>query len=231
MRQVAQIMGMPVSIDLPAATDPVVFESIFNRLRQIDKAYSPYKADSLVSRFAQDENIKTTAEFRRIFNACQRYQQITDGYFSAYYNRQYDPSGYVKGWAIAEAGRIAERFGHKNYLINIAGDIVARSNQQPWKVAIQHPLNKLDILGTIEGDNFAIATSGNTERGLHIFDPHQRRPVGQVLSVTVIGTDIIETDVFATAVFAMGIDKGRRFLDSRPDYKFLFVDKDSQLIT
>ncbi len=50
----------------------------------------------------------------------------------------------------------------------------------------------------------AIATSGASERGNHIVDPHTGRPPGGVLSVTIVGPDLTTADAYATAAYAMG---------------------------
>ena len=54
------------------------------------------------------------------------------------------------------------------------------------------------------GRDFAVATSGVAERGMHIIDPHTGRPPAGLASITLVGARLAETDAFATAAFAMG---------------------------
>src|SRR6266404_6277865 len=55
MRLVRQIMGMPISIDIPGYDGSAVFDEVFERLRAIDARFSTYKPDSEVSRYAKGE--------------------------------------------------------------------------------------------------------------------------------------------------------------------------------
>ena len=49
-----------------------------------------------------------------------------------------------------------------------------------------------------------MATSGNYERGEHIYNPHTGRAATALDSMTVVGPNICDADVYATAAFAMG---------------------------
>src|SRR5581483_4282218 len=108
MRRVEQIMGMPISIDIVDCDDESIFKKAFERLRLIDERFSTYKSDSEVMRYRRGgiKPEKLSAEFKKVVKACYEAEQMTEGYFSAWYGRQFDPSGYVKGWAVAEAGKV-----------------------------------------------------------------------------------------------------------------------------
>lgn len=217
-------MGMPITIDIPDGDDKV-FNWAFARLRQIDNKFSTYKPDSEVSKYIKDEinEADLSKELRNIIRACRAAQKKTDGYFSAWAAGAFDPSGYVKGWAIAEAGEIIEKQGYKTYCISAGGDILAASDSDKvWNIGIQDPTDKLKILNTLSISNGAVATSGNYERGKHIINPKNKQPADELLSVTISGPDIIWADVLATAVFAMG-RPGQEFMKSQPDYQLFMV--------
>ena len=231
MRRVAHIMGMPISIDIPAAANEQPFEAAFAALRSIDERYSPYKPASEYSRYAQGKLTETdlSDEMQQVKQACETWQTATDDYFSAYFNGKFDPTGYVKGWAIQQAADALEALGYTTYLINASGDILARSTtDHTWRIALQHPRDKQSSFGTISARNLAVATSGSYERGQHILDPHTKQPATSVLSCTVIGPDIIAADVYATALCAMGIPKGLDFINRQPSYEALLVAPDLQ---
>ena len=78
--------------------------------------------------------------------------------------------------------------------------------QPVWRVGIQHPAERQQVVAVVAGDELAVATSGAYARGEHVVDPHTRRPPAGVLSVTITGTDLATTDAYATAAFAMGLD-------------------------
>jgi thiamine biosynthesis lipoprotein len=223
MRKVDFIMGMPISVDIPTCDDGMVFESIFNRFKDIDQRFSAYKSGSELSKYqrAELELKELSPEFREVINACKAAEKLTDGYFSAYFSGNYDPTGYVKGWSIAEAGRVVEKKGYKTYCIGVGGDILARSNSdRVWNVGIQDPKDKTKILSRLSIKSGSVATSGNYERGSHIINPKTGKPAGKFLSVSVTGPDIITADILATAIFAAG---SLGLIQKHKDYKVFAV--------
>ena len=101
---------------------------------------------------------------------------------------QFDFSSIAKGLAMDEVGRMLERNGVKNYLVEIGGEVLARGvNQQgvPWHVSVDLPVSQADsVVHTsavvLTVDSLAVATSGNYrkfrdrpagERVSHIIDP------------------------------------------------------------
>lgn len=225
MRRVEHIMGTAVSLDIPGCDNADIFNDVFVRLREIDGRFSPYKADSEVSRFREGQLKKQSKEFKSVVAACEGWQTKTGGYFSAFYGGRYDPSGYVKGWAIAEAGRLINKAGLKTYCLGIGGDILARSDGgKKWRIGIQSPFDKSGLLKTLELENGAVATSGAYERGAHIINPKTKKPADFWAGVTVTGPDITEADVLATACFAMG-EKALELASKSTGCSFLFIDK------
>jgi thiamine biosynthesis lipoprotein len=226
MRRVEQIMGLPISIDIPGDDTAQAFSWAFARLRQIDNKFSTYKPNSEVSRFVRQELTEAdlSPELKNIIRACRAAEKKTDGYFSAWAAGGFDPSGYVKGWAIAEAGEIIEKKGYKTYCIGAGGDILARSDgSKEWAIGIQDPTDKAKILNKLSISNGAVATSGSYERGAHIINPKTKKPAEELLSVTITGPDIIWADVLATAIFAMGKQKGSEFIKSQPGYQAFII--------
>jgi thiamine biosynthesis lipoprotein len=232
MRQVRQIMGMPIGIDIPGCDTAQPFNWAFARLRQIDNKFSTYKPDSEVSRYIRSEinEANLSPELKNIIRACRGADKKTDGYFSAWAAGSFDPSGYVKSWAIAEAAEIIEKAGFKTYCIGAGGDILARSNTDKiWNIGIQDPNNTSKILNMLSISNGAVATSGNYERGTHIINPKTKRPADGLLSVSITGPDIIWADVLATAVFAMG-KHGLDFMETQPSYQAQLVTVAGEVI-
>ncbi|MGH7157197.1 MAG: FAD:protein FMN transferase [Candidatus Saccharimonadales bacterium] len=225
MRQVRQLMGMPITIDIPEATDGVVFDKAFERLEQIDNRFSTYKPKSEVSRFARGEIKESdlSAELTEVIKACRQAEKWIDGYFSAWAAGVFDPSGYVKGWAIGEAGNVIEGEGFGTYCISAGGDILASSNSgKKWNIGIQDPRHKGKILNKISISNGVVCTSGNYERGPHIINPKTKQPADELLSVTITGPDITTADILATACFAMG-PKAADFMKSQKNYQAIII--------
>jgi FAD:protein FMN transferase len=206
--EVRHIMGMPIGIDV---RDPhgVDVEVAFDWLREVDAVFSTYRDDSEISRLDRGE--LTLAECRpevdEVLTRCMALERATRGYFSVRPDGRLDPSGLVKGWAVAGAAERLARAGAERFCINAGGDIVARGRPAPdrrWRVGIRHPEELDRLAAVIEVEDLAVATSGDYERGAHIVDPHTGRPPTGLLSVTVVGPDLATADAYATAAFAMG---------------------------
>jgi thiamine biosynthesis lipoprotein len=225
MRQARQIMGMPIIIDIPDCENAEVFEAVFTRFHEIDARFSTYKKNSEVSEFQAGKLAEAalSTELKEVITQCRQAEDWTGGYFSAWADGVFDPSGYVKGWAISEAGKLIEKSGFKTYCISAGGDILAASDSDKvWHIGIQNPLAKGKILNKLSILNGAAATSGNYERGAHIINPKTKKPAQQLLGVTVTGPDIIKADILATACFAMG-EKAAGFMKSQTSYQAIII--------
>lgn len=223
------IMSMPITVTASAPAD--VVSAVFDRFRQIEERYSPFRESSEVRQFQRQPQLAPNQELADILSACGKYEQLTGGYFSARFGGQIDPTGYVKGWAIRQAANILEAHKIERYLINAGGDIWASSQSSAWRIGIQDPTDRTKLLTTLAGQRLAIATSGTYERGPHIINPLTGQPATGLLSVSVVGPDIIEADVFATAVFAMGWRRGLKFIEQHPAYAALFVTQTGRVET
>ncbi|MDX6702519.1 MAG: FAD:protein transferase [Baekduia sp.] len=207
---VEQVMGLPVEIDVrdrDVAADAA--DAAFAELRWVDEVFSTYRPDSQISRLGRGELTiaDCVPEVDEVLTHCAELHDETNGYFSVRPFGTLDPSGLVKGWAIARAGvRLRER-GARNFLINAGGDVLACGRPEPgarWRVGIRHPIEGGALAAALEVEDLAVATSGLYERGEHIADPRGGRAAAGLLSVTVVGPDIATADAYATAIFAMG---------------------------
>jgi thiamine biosynthesis lipoprotein len=207
--EVRHIMGMPIGIDLPV--EGIDVEPAFAWLGEVDAIFSTYREDSEISRLDRGE--LTLAECRpevdEVLTRCLALERATRGFFSARPAGRLDPSGLVKGWAVAGAAERLAAAGAESFCINAGGDVLARGRPAPdrrWRVGIRHPLELDRLAAVVAVEDLAVATSGEYERGAHIVDPHTGAPPTGLLSVTVIGPDAATADAYATAAFAMGAD-------------------------
>jgi len=135
-----------------------------------------------------------------------------------------DLSGIAKGYAVDCAIETLKSEGIKNAMVNAGGDIYCIGKVSPcrqWRIGIQNPRHKNEIIDTVDIEDSAIATSGDYERfsfysGVrvsHIIDPRTGEPKSSVpASVSIKAADCMTADAFATAVFVLGPDKGLDFL-------------------
>jgi len=203
--QVEHVMGMAVAIDVRDEIPSGALEQAVAWFRHVDRVFSPYRSDSEISRIARRTSTRqmTSAVVQEVLAQCDRLRALTGGFFDTRATGRLDPSGFVKGWAVERAVELLERAGATRLAVNAGGDAVVRGGV-PWRVGIQHPIEREQLAAVIEVRDAAIATSGAYERGLHIINPHNKRPAEGLLSVTVLGPDLGFADAYATAAFAMG---------------------------
>lgn len=228
-----QVMGMPVTIAVIGKAQTVI-DSAFARLHAIDAAYSTYKADSLVSRLNRGELLPADypLELSLILQEAERFKHRTTGYFDIKQpDGSIDPSGIVKGWAIAQVAQLIQHSGFDNYFVDAGGDVqTAGVNQdgQPWRVGIRHPREAHKYAKLLDLSDVAVATSGTYERGQHIYNPKTGQPVSDIVSLSVVGPNIYEADLHATAAFAMG-RQALEYLSRQPGYEGYLIDSHDQV--
>lgn len=213
---------MPVVLDIPGVDSAKPFEAVFARLKQVDEKFSPYKKSSELSRMNRGED-KPSAEMKQVIDACRQAEKMTGGYFSAWYENSFEPSGYVKGWAINEAAELLKSLNAGSFCLSAGGDILA-SGGKSWRIGIQDPSVPANVVAAVRLKNGGIATSGDYERGKHIINPKTHKPAEYWSSFTVIGEDIVLADVLATAGFAAGLN-GLKIVESNLGYEALAVNK------
>jgi thiamine biosynthesis lipoprotein len=226
--EVRHIMGMPIGIEL--RDDGVDVEPAFDWLRHADDTFSTYKRDSEISRLDRGEITlrDCSPEVDEILTRCLALERETRGYFHVRATGRLDPSGIVKGWAVAGAADRLAAAGARDFLINAGGDIIARGG--PWRIGIRHPLEHEAVAAVLAGGDLAVATSGEYERGRHVIDPHTGRPPEGLLSVTVVGPDLATADAYATAAFAMGAD-GPAWTATLDGYDAMCITSDQRVLS
>lgn len=205
-------------------------------LHTADEIFSLYKPESPLSRLARgDASLGELPEIVSfVWDECQRWEELTEGWFSSMNHQNiFDPSGYVKAWASEKAAAKLQKFGITDFAINAGGDIYlspAISAGFPKRVGIAQaesiaetftPLTVVDLNDT---DYFAVATSGNAERGEHIWNPKTYEYANQLRQVTVIGKDLITADVLATAIFAAGDQSQNLISKFEDEIEVLVID-------
>jgi FAD:protein FMN transferase len=215
-------MGTVVSFDAPDWAGQAV-DGAVRWLHWADATFSPYLQDSDVSRFGRGSRAlaECAPELAEVLAACDDVSARSGGYFTVRPGGRFDPSGYVKGWAIERAAAMLTAAGSAEHSVNGGGDIQCVGDHgpgQPWRVGIADPLRRGSLALVLAGQDFAVATSGVAERGPHIFDPHTGQPATGLVSITVVGATLAATDAYATAAFAMG-SAARDWVESLDGYE------------
>lgn len=230
MKQTKLIMGMPITVKIAHKNAAKHFATLFAYFRAVDARYSTYKKDSEISLINDGlPEAKWSAEMKSVLELCEQTRKDTKGYFNITHYGKRDPSGLVKGWAVANAADMLLKNKVTDFYIEAGGDIQVHGTDRrhrPWTIGIRNPFNIEEIVKTIRVSSEGIATSGTYIRGQHIYNPFQPdATIDRVRSVTVIGPNVYEADRFATAAFAMG-EQGIGFIESTPGLEGYMVTDD-----
>jgi thiamine biosynthesis lipoprotein len=231
-------MGSAASLAIPGSAGSANVHESIERVRawlaEVEQRFSPFLADSEVCRawtgtLRADEPSPLMLE---VAAAVEHLEAMTDGAFHPADRRgRFDPTGYVKGWAIQRAVELLVHDGIEDACLGIGGDIqtIGRAGpdrtgaDQPWRIAVVDPADARRIVAIVAAQGsgpLAVATSGNAQRGEHIWgprswqqalrettipEPRRELPPAQLRGsscVTVVGPELRLADAYATAIWA-----------------------------
>lgn len=235
MRKQITAMGMPATVmivDENAKEQDI--DEVFSYLTHIDKTFSTYKKTSEISQINEGLlKIKNASEeVQYVLELCKQTTKETNGYFAIERQGKIDPSGIVKGYAIHEGANILRQKGYKNFFVEVAGDVEVHGKNEDgedWKIGIESPFNRKEMIKVVTLTNHGIATSGNYLQGNHIYNPITGKEADAIMSISIIGPNVYEADRFATAAFAMG-EKGINFIERLSGFEGYMVKKDKTAI-
>jgi thiamine biosynthesis lipoprotein len=236
-RYVEHVMGMPISLALRGrhaddALARLAWSESMAVLRQADRVFSTYRADSFISRLRRGEIgledcPPDVAEVLALGDVAER---ESAGAFSIRLPGPdgrvvLDPSGVVKGWAAERAATALADLPGTDFCLSAGGDMTCRTADpagRPWRIGIEDPADPTRVLAVIPVFSGAVATSGTAHRGQHLVDARTgQAPLG-VASVTVVTGSLTWADIDATAAYAQG-PEAAHWLETRPGRSGLVV--------
>lgn len=117
-----------------------------------------------------------------------------------------DEGGFLKGYALDRMARLLEAGGVHDALLDFGGQLLVLGRLR--LVALSAPEDRhRATLGFLLPPG-SLSSSGTSEHGRHIIDPHsgQRSPAWG--SVSVVAADGLTADILSTALFVLGPDRG-----------------------
>ncbi len=152
-----------------------------------------------------------------------------------------DASAIAKGYGVDVAARTLKRFGCRNYLVEIGGEVITYGENprgSKWRVGIDRPIDdptavnrELELIVELSGE--ALASSGNyrqfyiDESGKkysHTIDPHTGHPVDHsLLSASIVADECMVADAYATACMVLGTEKSLELIKKHPDLEGCFI--------
>ena len=136
----------------------------------------------------------------------------------------------IPGYAADRVASIMSKYGINDFLVNTGGEIFAKGDN--WKVGIQHPRKRNELLNAVKIDGISITTSGdyeqyfkkNGKRYTHIFNPVTGYPANECEAVTIIAKDALTSDALSTGIFVMGPEKGMELVEKLSNVEAIIVD-------
>lgn len=211
LNQVLSAMTIPFTVTLVVTNQAEGMElmasllpKIQAELDRIEQAYSAFLPTSLVCRYqAGEKDVLLNLEFQSIYaTVVQAYDQ-TDHLFDPYYKGVFDPTGYVKGWAVEKIFRqymlpLFQKYTVEAICLNGGGDMQLATKDDSdfaWTIGIEDPDDLSQLCAQFELKTGAVATSGYSKRGNHISATKE----STIKQVTIIGKGLGLADIYATA--------------------------------
>ncbi|MDH6532393.1 thiamine biosynthesis lipoprotein [Aurantimicrobium minutum] len=178
---------------------------------RLNEKFSLYRDDSELSQIARGELTlaNSSDDMRTEYARALEWREKTDGAFTPHRpDGVIDLNGTIKAVAIDSAAQILTQAGFQNFSVNVGGDLTTSGDQSPeeqgWITGIVDPADRAVMLAAVRvtAEFPAMATSGTSERGEHIW----ARPetTTDFVQATVMAGDIITADVLATAIISGG---------------------------
>ena len=154
---------------------------------------------------------------------------------------QLDFNSIAKGYTVDLLAALVERFGARNYLVDIGGEVRCKgvnARGGAWRIGVETPFdgNMSDgryLQCRLQMTDGALATSGNYRRYYiddcgrkvaHTIDPLTgRSALSRLLSVTVAAPTCAEADALGTMFLAMGADEALAAAERMPHAKVYFI--------
>lgn len=196
------------------------------QVKKYDELFSVENRNSFLSKFQDgDETALMISEtFREVYEQTITAEQMTQHYFSSYYNGKYDPVGLLNGWIIDQL--------FNQYLIKLlsvdnidgvslrCGEDVRLASRPDidfnWRIAIKDP-NNLDILlATYFLKNGAVSTSNEVHS--------LRKESSNIEQVTIVTNNTLDAKIWSSAGISAGTNKFPQFIE-RYHLTGMIVDK------
>ncbi|GAB5057226.1 hypothetical protein COSHB9_16140 [Companilactobacillus alimentarius] len=204
---------------------------ISQRIAEYDELFSLENKDSLLSRFQSgDESPLVSSKiFREVYEQTITAEQMTQHYFSSYFNGKYDPISLLNGWMIDQIfNRTLLEMLQVDGVDGISlrcGEAVRLASRPDidfrWRIEIKDPKDLDALIATYFLQNGAISTTKDI-RSL-------RNEKSGVQQVTVVNSNALDASIWSAAGFSAGTNKFPTFV-TKYHLTGMLIDKDFGLI-
>ncbi|MEN6324049.1 MAG: FAD:protein FMN transferase [Proteiniphilum sp.] len=226
-----------------------IWTNIQDELEYLDHMLNRFDSDSDISAINQRDGntpVKVNNEMWYILQDCSDYHQRTFGLFDitlsdfsqVVFNEKehavsflqpdllFDLGGYAKGYAMKKIVNILRANNVENCFVDFGSSAIFALGHHPygdsWKVSIENPFHKGEILGEIALKNSALSTSGNTPNySGHIVNPLSRKFNRERKLICVESDDPVDAEVLTTALIAADAFQKKKLLTQFDIKKYL----------
>lgn len=155
-----------------------------------------------------------------------------------------DLGAIAKGYAADKVSEYLDTQNVENAIINLGGNIYAKGyneDNKEYNIGLKNPIEgNSDSFAEVRVSNKSVVTSGVYERYVekdgkkyhHILNPFTGYPFeNNLLSVTIISDKSINCDALSTSAFGLGLEKGKKLIESIDGVDAVFVTKDKKVYT
>ncbi|HBG42066.1 MAG TPA: FAD:protein FMN transferase [Porphyromonadaceae bacterium] len=205
-----------------------VWDIIVLELKRLDGMLNRFDPKSELSRLNQQavgNPVSVSPEMWTVLTGCKRYHALTLGLFDITLKDfslvsfdeishsillpsekfAFDLGGYAKGYAMEKMKTILRENAIENAFIDFGNSSIVGLGHHPygdcWKVSIENPFRKEEILGEVSLINQDISTSGNTPLySNHIIHPFTGEYSDAKKLVSVVANNSIQAEVLTTTL-------------------------------
>ena len=154
-----------------------------------------------------------------------------------------DLGGIAKGYMADQLKKYLLNEGVTSAIINLGGNVLtigAKPNGTSFNIGIQKPFDEQnETITSVQVKDSSVVTSGSYERYFevnntiyhHILNTDTGYPCdNELLSVTILSEESVDGDALSTTCFALGLEKGRKLIESLEDMDAIFVTDDYEII-
>lgn len=147
-----------------------------------------------------------------------------------------DEGGFGKGAGLDDAIRMLKDTEATAAMINLGGQVALFGAGKTVRFEVADPSDRRRAALTLTIDRGALATSGNSERGLvigqraysHILDPRSGMPVPDFGSLTVWAEDALAADCLSTGLYVLGPEKALEWATNHEGIEILVLESSDE---
>lgn len=218
-----------------------IWGEICSELKRLDKMFNRFDTQSEVSKINSQavlNPIIVSSEMWEILLDCQKYHSLTLGLFditrkdfsrvkldvsnnTVFFNSSdtsIDFGGYAKGYAMNQIQKVLVEFNAQQVFVDFGNSSLLAIGNHPygdsWKVSIDNPFKKGEILSELKLKDHVLSTSGNMpSHPKHIINPLTGKYNEERKMVAVVTNNSIEAEVLSTSLMIANADEKRKIVN------------------